>query len=336
MSTSGKVVTQRILRARNAIRRKYRELKRNFPKDFAATLSKPTHVSLHGQTVPRAVQTSQSHSVAIQTGEMNKEGDEEKEETDENEEQDEDEEVVEEEEEEEEVDEEDGTPRKLGRVTFLPTEMVAETPTSSKTPLEHFVSTPANVKKLQSFLRDQFGELVEPYLKRLFTSKQYTDTTYGVRYENQKFYIGDAPIDITKTHIVVKGVNYKTTSGLLELLFSRTPYSDEYTDADFQKYKSIVLATNAHRRGYNAKSVVNATKSYKYNKIIAKMLLSRSARGLEFQPLLPSIDVKYWNNPNMLVERLQLLKASEQAGHTGHAAEILEIEEELRNAGIIV
>lgn len=43
----------------------------------------------------------------------------------------------------------------------------------------------------------------------------------------------------------------------------------------------------------------------------------------------------FWDNPNELVERLQLLIASESAGNTSHTNEITSIIEELREAQII-
>ncbi|CAG9137606.1 unnamed protein product, partial [Plutella xylostella] len=43
----------------------------------------------------------------------------------------------------------------------------------------------------------------------------------------------------------------------------------------------------------------------------------------------------YWDDPNELIERLQLLIASKDAGNTNHDNEILSIIEELKEAGII-
>lgn len=43
----------------------------------------------------------------------------------------------------------------------------------------------------------------------------------------------------------------------------------------------------------------------------------------------------YWNDPNELVSRLQLLVSSASAGHTSHNNEIISIIEELREANII-
>lgn len=45
--------------------------------------------------------------------------------------------------------------------------------------------------------------------------------------------------------------------------------------------------------------------------------------------------LRYWDDPNELVERLRLLVSSASAGHTGHSNEMLAIVEELREANIV-
>ena len=46
-------------------------------------------------------------------------------------------------------------------------------------------------------------------------------------------------------------------------------------------------------------------------------------------------DYVYWDDPNKLVDRLQLLAASYQAGNKSHMNEIMSILEELREADLI-
>jgi len=46
-------------------------------------------------------------------------------------------------------------------------------------------------------------------------------------------------------------------------------------------------------------------------------------------------DYVYWDDPNELVDRLQLLAASYQAGNKSHTNEIMSMLEELREAGLI-
>lgn len=317
MEASGKkALTQRIIRARNNIRRKFQELKRvqaDTDMFFKTKLGPPLQ-DLFKPTTPKPTTTS---SVSTQTLPLELTG-------------------VEEQEEQQEEEEEDVFTSETP-VRFLTTQTVAETPTTSKQvpSLSEVLSTPEYNAQLKRFLRTAYGPLTTPYLKKLFSKK--TDTTYGVRYEEDRFRIGKADIKISDRNIVVQGVSYKTTKGLLELLFMRIPDSYVITDDDLQKYKSILLATDGFRRNYDSSESVNANKSYKYREYISRLFPTRhvSARGLTYKPLLPYVDVTYWNDANVLVERLHLLMASRHAGHTGHDAEILAIEDELRRAGII-
>ena len=58
-------------------------------------------------------------------------------------------------------------------------------------------------------------------------------------------------------------------------------------------------------------------------------------RGLPMQVTTKPIDYIYWNDPNELVNRLNLLIASQNAGNTGQNNEINAIIEELYEANII-
>jgi len=46
-------------------------------------------------------------------------------------------------------------------------------------------------------------------------------------------------------------------------------------------------------------------------------------------------DYVYWDDPNELIDRLQLLAASYQAGSKSHTNEIMSILEEVREADLI-
>jgi len=50
--------------------------------------------------------------------------------------------------------------------------------------------------------------------------------------------------------VIVDGIKYKGTPGLYELIFKRIPDDTIYTENDKLAYKSILLATNAHRRSH--------------------------------------------------------------------------------------
>ena len=151
------------------------------------------------------------------------------------------------------------------------------------------------------------------------------------------------------------GVIYVGTLSPFELIFKRIPDDAIYTEDDKQTYKSILLATNAHRRGHNALLPVLGNKGYKYKNIIAPLLhlnkrgggvmtrhnivLPESRRNVTPQTMTVTnnaVDYVHWDDPNELVDRLRLLDASREAGNNAHDNEFLSIIEELREAGLII
>ena len=128
-------------------------------------------------------------------------------------------------------------------------------------------------------LYSRLGPLGQEYIKTLLSGDKKTDQVYGVYFNNEGTLLGDKPFDIVQyDNIIVDGggVIYVGTPGLFELIFKRIPDDAIYTEDDKQTYKSILLATNAHRRGHNALLPVLGNKGYKYKNIIAPLLSTRS------------------------------------------------------------
>jgi hypothetical protein len=76
--------------------------------------------------------------------------------------------------------------------------------------------------------------------------KNRIDQVYGVYFNDEGTLLGDKRFDIDKNdNIIVDGVTYAGTPGLFELIFKRIPDDVIYTEEDKQKYKSLLLATNA-------------------------------------------------------------------------------------------
>ena len=112
---------------------------------------------------------------------------------------------------------------------------------------------------------------------------------------------------------------------------------------------TILLSTNAHRRDHSASKPTLGNRGYKYRNIVSVLLssgyrnvggIAREGSGLPIDDTMTvtdnAIDYVYWDDPNELVDRLRLLLASRDAGHTGHDNEIASIVEELREAVLIV
>ena len=216
------------------------------------------------------------------------------------------------------------------------------------------IATAANtVENLDAYTRNAVGPLSREYLRLFFTdAKKRIDNVYGVYLDDdEQLIIGDSVLTIGENddYVSVKGKRYAGTRGLYELLFMRLPNEQAYTNADLDAYRHILLATNAHRRGHSASKPTLGNKGHKYRKIVSVLLssgdrnvggIAREGSGLPIDDAMTvtdnAIDYVYWDDANELVDRLRLLLASRDAGHTGHDNEIASIVEELREAGLIV
>ncbi|KYM94613.1 hypothetical protein ALC62_14755 [Cyphomyrmex costatus] len=198
-------------------------------------------------------------------------------------------------------------------------------------------------RQFREELNNQLGPLGQKYVNMLLSGdrEKAIDHVYGVYLNENGTMLGDKRFDVdTNDFVIIDGVKYKGTPGLYELIFKRIPDDAIYTENDKLAYKSILLATNAHRRSHNADNPILGNKGYKYKNIIAPIVSSKIQVGTGI-PLAMTlndnkIDYVYWDDPNEFVGRLRLLEASRQAGHNAHDNEILSIIEELREAGLII
>jgi len=104
--------------------------------------------------------------------------------------------------------------------------------------------------------------------------------------------------------------------GLYELIFMKFLNESICTDDDVQTYRSILLTTNAHRRGHSPSNQVMNSKGYKYKNIIALLMLSKKVGtvGINKRVDLPrmmtlndnKIDYIHWDDHNETVDRLRL------------------------------
>ena len=170
----------------------------------------------------------------------------------------------------------------------------------------------------------ELGANAASALKR-FLTKEGVDKTYGIYDKAGKFYIGTKEVEIKGDNIIIDNRKYQGTPGLWELIVSKDPKRDLYTPIDFENYKRILIETDAMRSPKNP----NKPKSNKG----AKWALLRDnvwkglkkGRGVTVIP----------SDPNALLERLDLLPASQAAGHTGVGNELTSICHELKRQGVI-
>ncbi|KYN11453.1 hypothetical protein ALC57_16388 [Trachymyrmex cornetzi] len=215
------------------------------------------------------------------------------------------------------------------------------------TSIRHLLQTSEGQEKLQI----NYSPLGQKYMKAVLSDKKAVniDVVYGVYFSVEGSMLGDKPLVYALSYliddIIIDGKRYDGTAGLYELIFMKFPNESICTDDDVHTYRSILLTTNAHRRGHSPSNQVMGSKGYKYKSIIAPLVSDKKVgTGINKRADLPrtmtlndnKIDYIHWDDPNEIVDRLRLFEASRQAGYNGHDNEILSIIEELRVAGLII
>ena len=72
-----------------------------------------------------------------------------------------------------------------------------------------------------------------------------SDFVFGLRPDECKRFIGDTEVDFNDEEIIIKGKRYKVTNGLLNLLIRSDVKTDDYNENELEKYKEILIRTNA-------------------------------------------------------------------------------------------
>jgi len=189
------------------------------------------------------------------------------------------------------------------------------------------------------------GDIASNYLRQ-FASKEGVDKTFGLYDKGGVFYIGDSPVEILDNNITIKGKEYEGTPGLWELLIMKRPNNTIYTPEDLANYAKILHDTNAMKHNHNPKSMKpKSSKGQKYKEIIRPIwddiysgysyLTSGNGVKRSETTLSAAKTTVIPSDPNALIERLDLLLASEQAGNTGVRNELVSICDELRRQDVI-
>ena len=194
-----------------------------------------------------------------------------------------------------------------------------------------------------------------------------SDKTFGIYPdENKKPKIGSKKIIVKGNDIMIDDKTYPGTPGLWELIVNKTIPKKEVTEEDYNNYAKILIQTNAIYRGNNPNDPDDpskpnthpkSSKGEKWTNLISPIweeikpkpeekggkggkggkgkggrkkrqedpTPSTSGTGLTILP----------NDPNALIERFDLLLASQNAGHTGVRNELVSIFDELKRQGVI-
>lgn len=221
--------------------------------------------------------------------------------------------------------------------SFLPSSFDDDDKTNVKQELTDRGDHDDHLGEVNDYVGSNFGPRVGPYFHDMIVRGSDFDHTYGVRIgRSGNWCIGKEPIYFLKDDTFrIAGETFSPTPGLLELVFKKAPAG--YSDGDLQKYKRILQLTNAHRKDNKPGGKLISGRSNKYHDIIRELFPPKSSKKKGSGLFLPNTQKSYvyWDDPNELVERLDVLIASKKAGNTGLEREILSIITELKEARCI-
>ena len=170
------------------------------------------------------------------------------------------------------------------------------------------------------------------------------------------FYMGNKPI-IIENNIIVDDIEFVGTPGFWELVTSKRPNPDIYTEEDLNKYQQLILQTNTAYQNNNPRDSKDPSKPNRQPKKSKankwKTLIKPVWEGIkqqqkeeteeetevdedEPQPSTSGTGLKILpSDPNALIDRFDLLFTSQKARHTGVRNEIVSILDELKRQGVL-
>ena len=198
-----------------------------------------------------------------------------------------------------------------------------------------------------------FGPLAVEALLQAFT-KNNIDLTYGIYAKDGKFKIGNKEVNIEDNDIKVDGITFEGTPGFWELVTSKDPKLENYTDEDLNKYQRLVILTNTAYQNNNPKqNKPKSSRSNKWKNIITPIWEAIKQqkeneedetedeyeeftdKGTDLLPGTSGTGLILPSDPNALIDRFDLLFSSKKAGHTGVKNEIVAILDELKRQKVI-
>ena len=172
------------------------------------------------------------------------------------------------------------------------------------------------------------GPIAIEYLTESFGKDK--DEVFGIhRGGDKKLYIGDTRIRVNDNNIIVGEKEYEGTRGLWELITMEKPQERVFDDEDYDNYAEIMINTSALKRGnVSGSNTPKASKGWKWNNLLKGIWATRGKYEGTGVVILPS-DV------DALLDRLELLFASKEAGNTGVGNEIVSICDELKRQNVL-
>ena len=173
---------------------------------------------------------------------------------------------------------------------------------------------------------ESVGEIAINYLK---IPEHKRDTTFGIYKRNGDHYIGNVIIKDDDIIIKETGERFVGTHGLWKLITSKNPSLDkiEWDKMDEKDYVRLLEKTYVLHRGNNPNNPhAKSSGGKKWNNILTFIWhTDRFPQKGEFEEYEGQGVVVIPSDPNALLERLDLLLASQEAGHTGVRNELVSI-----------
>ena len=167
------------------------------------------------------------------------------------------------------------------------------------------------------------------------------DTTFGIYKRNGDHYIGNTHVIIKDDDITIKetGERFVGTHGLWKLITTKNLSLDkiEWDKMDEKDYVRLLEKTHVLHRGNNPNNPhAKSSGGRKWNNILTFIWhTNRFPQKGEFEEYEGQGVVVIPSDPNALLERLDLLLASQKAGHTGVRNELVSICDELKRQGVL-
>ena len=174
------------------------------------------------------------------------------------------------------------------------------------------------------------GPIAAEYLEK-FIDPEEVDTTFGIHLDGGTWKIGNENVVVDGNDLIIGRTKYEGTRGLWELIVSNEPSEQNYDDGDLATYSEIMVNTNAIRRDNDPTNPrPKSSRSWKWTNVVKDIWYNRNTYEGEGTKtiVIPS-------DPNALLERLDLLMASKEAGNTGTRNELVSICDELLRQRVI-
>ena len=171
------------------------------------------------------------------------------------------------------------------------------------------------------------GDIAIKYLR---LGDKVKDKTFGINKIDGHHYIGDTHVITHNNNVIIDDEKFVGTPSLWNLIMLKDPPpGEDYTREDMEKYIKILIKTNVLYKNNNPNNPYpKSSKSKKWNKLLSRIWENRKEYEGKGIIIMPS-------DPNALLERLDLLLASQKAGHRGVRNELVSICDELKRQGVL-